>query len=272
MNCQHFRESVPDYLLGGLDQAEQDRMLEHAASCHACRDELEDLSAIWTKLGVLPEEQPGEELRTRFYTMLGAYKQGLEQPHPAARWKALLSDRLQQWWPQRPVMQFALTLLLVITGLTTGYFLRDVMTHRIGSASLRQEMNGMQQMLAVSLMEQPAASERLRGIALSTRTESPGTEMLQALLDTLENDPSVNVRLAAVDALYLFRNDPLVREGVLRALDRQESPLVQIALIELTTSLREERALEALRRLTQNRDLIDDVRLKAEEGIQHISF
>jgi len=272
MSCKNFKDNIPDYLLGELDPAGQDRIQKHAAACPTCRAELENLIAIWTKLGVLPEEQPGEGLRARFYTMLEAYKQGLEQHQPGWRWKSQLSGWLQQWWPQRPVVQFGLTFLLVAAALTAGYFLRTGTAHHADISSLRREVNGTRQMLAVSLLEQSSASERLRGINLSARMETPNAEMLEALLFALENDPSVNIRLAAVDALYLFRNDPIVREGILRTLDNQESPLVQIALIELASSLREERAAAALKSFMQNRNLIPDVRLKAEEGIQRIGF
>ncbi len=272
MNCQQFRAHIPDYLLGVLDPVEQEGIQEHAAACPACRAELESLSAVWTKLGVMPEELPGEGLRTRFYSMLEAYKQGMEHAPRNLGWKSLLSGWWQKFWPQRPALQFGITLLLVATALTAGYFLRGEAAHRADIASLRREVNGTRQMLAVSLLEQPAASKRLYGVNLSTRTDSPNAETLKALLFALENDPSVNIRLAAVDALYLFRNDPVVREGILNALDGQESPLVQIALIDLIVSLREERAAAALKHFIRSKDLIPDVRLRAEEGMQRIRF
>ena len=31
----------------------------HILGCQACREDLEDLTVVWAKLGVLPEEQPG---------------------------------------------------------------------------------------------------------------------------------------------------------------------------------------------------------------------
>lgn len=272
MNCQQFRAHIPDYLMGALDPAEQERIQKHTAACAACREELESLSAVWTKLGVIPEELPGEGLRTRFYSMLEAYKEGMEHAPRNLGWKSLLSGWWQKFWPRRPAMQFGFMLLLTAAALTAGYILRGEAAHRAEIASLRREVNGTRQMLAVSLLEQPAASKRLYGVNLSTRTDSPNAETLKALLFALENDPSVNIRLAAVDALYLFRSDPVVREGVLNALDRQESPLVQIALIDLIVSLREERAAAALKHFIRSKNLIPDVRLKAEEGMQRISF
>jgi len=78
------------------------------------------------------------------------------------------------------------------------------------------------------------------------------------------------VRLAAVDALYLFRNHPLVKDSLIRALSGQESPLVQVALIDLLVEIRERRAAEALKDLIQNARLDPDVRKHAELGLKQI--
>ena len=63
----------------------------------------------------------------------------------------------------------------------------------------------MRQMVALSLMQQQSAGERLRGVSWAYRVESSDTEVLSALLYTVNNDQSVNVRMAAVEALARLR-------------------------------------------------------------------
>ena len=61
----------------------------------------------------------------------------------------------------------------------------------------------MRQMVALSLMQEQSASERLRGVSWAMPRAVDDTEVLSALLTTVNQDPNVNVRLAAVDALRI---------------------------------------------------------------------
>ena len=130
----------------------------------------------------------------------------------------------------------------------------------------------MRQTLAVSLLDQSSASERLRGVNLSVNTEKPDSGLIEALLNTLNNDPNVNVRLAAVDALYLFYDNPLVKEGLAQTLSTQDSPLVQVALIDFVVSVRERRAIDSLKNLIETKTLHPEVKQHAELGLQKIGM
>ena len=79
MKCNQIKERFSDYLTGEIDEMARRDIQEHVTSCDSCREELESLSAIWTKLGVLKEELPSKNLRTRFYATLEDYKQNLQQ-------------------------------------------------------------------------------------------------------------------------------------------------------------------------------------------------
>ena len=138
-------------------------------------------------------------------------------------------------------------------------------------AGLKGEVDDMRRIVAVSLLKQASPSERLRGVSWSARIDRPGDEIIQTLLETLDNDPNVNVRLAAVDALYLFYDHPEVKEGLLGSLAGQTSPLVQMSLINLLVEIRERRAAEALRRLIQDEKLNPKVKKRAELGLVQLS-
>jgi anti-sigma factor RsiW len=74
MNCDKVQERFADYLTGDLEEPARLEVQDHISSCASCRAEIENLTAVWAKLGVLPEEQPSGELRHRFYAMLEDYK------------------------------------------------------------------------------------------------------------------------------------------------------------------------------------------------------
>ena len=135
---------------------------------------------------------------------------------------------------------------------------------------LSREVDNLQQQMTLSLLSQPSASARLQGISLTSRVQEPDPSLIAALLDTLDNDPSVNVRLSAVDALYLFSGREEVRTALTASLARQTSPLVQIALIDLLVSLKEKQAATALKKLLNDKKIIPEVQQRAQLGISKI--
>jgi hypothetical protein len=271
MQCQDIKNRFPDFLIGDLDPKTKDEIQSHITLCASCREELENLSSIWSKLGVLPVEKPSDALRTRFYTMLEDYKERLEQKKEQPFWK-----RFEGWfdhfWPRRPALQLSLSLLFLLVGVVVGYFLISTGQSSMELTNLRQEVQNMNKMLASSLLNQRSPSGRIKGIHLSYDLEEPEPEILDKLIYVLNNDSNINVRLAAVDALYLFRDEPLVRNGLIESLPQQSSPLVQIALIDLVTEIRESRAAEALKQLIQDERLNTYVKNRAEQSIQALSF
>jgi hypothetical protein len=271
MKCSELQEKFVEYLTGEIDEKSRAEIQAHIAGCEDCREELESLSALWAKLGVLPKEQPGPGLRTRFYSMLEAYKEGMATEEPHRSIPSRISGWLEGILPKKPVHQFALSLAMLAVGIAGGILLtagRQGASPEI--AQLRREVRDMNQMVAVSLLEQPSPSDRLKGVSWSAKLDQPDDKTLQALLRTLDTDPNVNIRLAAADALYIFYKHPLVKEGLVRSLSNQTSPLVQIALIDLLVEIRERRAAEALKQLIGSEKLNPDVKKRAEQGLAQL--
>ena len=269
MNCETAREQFAGYLADDIEAAAKVAVRDHIASCVSCREELEELSAVWTRLGVIPREQPSGRLRDNFYAMLEEAKKAAD-PKKAGGRPLRFRDYLRDLPVfRKPSYVYAFSIALLIVGAGTGYFLRAAGTAP-RTAALHRELQGMRRTAALSMIDRPSASDRLEGVGWSTRLESPDRKTLQALVDTLDRDPNVNVRLAAVDALYLFRNDPGVKDSLVRSLGKQESPLVQIALIDLLVEIRERRAAEALKKLIGEARLAPQVKQHAELGLKQI--
>jgi hypothetical protein len=273
MNCEQMKSLMADYLAGELDEKTLSEAQRHLAGCTGCREEMESLSAIWTKLGVLPREQPSAALRSRFYDMLEAYKEGLGKTGITARISHFVSIWLNRLMPRRPAYQLALALLLIVAGIGGGYLLnvRSRSAARSEVAGLKQEVDEMRRTVAVSLLKQASPSERLMGVSWSARLDRPGDEIIAALLETLDHDSNVNVRLAAIDALYLFYDHPEVKDRLVHSLARQSSPLVQLSLIDLLVGIRERRAAEALQQLILDERLNPKVKKRAELGLAQLS-
>ncbi len=270
MNCQKTKDDFADYLTGDLDDDRRTDLQSHIAGCASCREELENLTAVWAKLGVLPEEQPSASLRQRFYAMLEEAKVDAESTGKTQD----TGETIRGWkdWImfRRPSFAAAFSIFLLLLGLGSGWLMSGGRLTGARMAALEEEIREIRQTAALSLLGQPSASERLQGISYSAEIDNPDSRTLAALIETLNTDSNPNVRLASVEALYLFRNQPGVKEGLVRSLAVQSSPLVQVALIDLLVEIRERRAAEALKVLIETEYLNPDVKKRAEEGLEQI--
>ena len=135
---------------------------------------------------------------------------------------------------------------------------------------LREEVRNTRQLVALSLMQQQSASERLKGVDYSYRIPQPDPKVLLALLHAVNYDQNVNVRLAALDALHSSAANDMVRHGLIESVDRQTSPLMQIALIDLLVDIREKAAAGELQALVKEAGLNPEVRERAEWALEKL--
>jgi len=77
--------------------------------------------------------------------------------------------------------------------------------------------------------------ERIRGVSYASQVRRPDQQTEQALLSALNHDENVNVRLRAVDALENLAGNSAIQRALVDALPLQDSPLVQIAIIDVLT-------------------------------------
>lgn len=238
----------------------------HLAACAECRENAE----MWARLGALEDEQPDPALRTRVMDMITAYRAGMEQAErstPAASRRNPFAW-LGEIWPARPAYQFLLVLICAGAALATGYALASRNGSNGELTRLRQEVRKTQELVALSLLRQDSATDRLRGVTYSCAVEGPDDEVLAALLHTVKYDRSVDVRLAAVDALKRYTARRPVRDGIIEALRAPQSPLVHIALIDLVVETRLRQAAGALKTIKEDNKLNALVRQRADWGLQ----
>jgi hypothetical protein len=99
----------------------------------------------------------------------------------------------------------------------------------------------------------------LLGVEWSRRT-APTPEVVSALLERVQYDSNLSVRLAAVDALRAQLDSPDVVDGLAGALPRQESPLLQVALTDALLAVGADPGIEAVRAILARDDLDPAVR------------
>jgi hypothetical protein len=278
--CIKIKESFADYLTGELEQETTEAVRSHVSACTTCHVELEELSSLWTQLGVLPEEQPSPNLRKNFYEMLESFQEAEKRPSTWQRIKEQWTEWLSG--PKRPAYQLAITMGILVVGFSLGLFFaspgnnntgevkNDPMVANAELIQLRGEVKEMRQQLVLAMLDQPSPSNRLKAISVSSQTTDPSAKTLEALLYTLNNDLNDNVRVSAAEALYLFIDNPMVKKGVIDSLPHQSSPLVQVALLDLLAGMREKTSIDALKHLIKNDKLNPAVKKRAEQVMKQM--
>lgn len=257
MTCEEARMFVAEELAGN---PVDDRLEAHLATCQACSAETARVRRLWSRIADLPAPRPSPYMTTRFYAALDGWQQA-QGERRSGFWR---------WLPVSPAWQVATSTACVLCGLIAGTLLTNRGSSSTEVAELRKEMTGMRQLVTLSLLQQQSASERLRGVNWSYRAEPNDLEVLDALLQTVGQDSSVDVRLAAVDALRNFGDSPVARRGLLNALVKQESPLAQIAIIDALTEMRDRNAAAPLRTLLKQQSLDPSVRARAQRALTTI--
>jgi anti-sigma-K factor RskA len=263
MKCEHIAELLLDYLQGNLSPDQHKNVEAHLEQCADCSEEV----VIWKKLSLLPVDQPGPESRARFEAMLQAYQAGRSnQPaddshrsKPASAW-----NRNVFHWLRSPVGAIAWSAALLAIGVFAGLRLAAPKPPSPDLASVQSELTSMKQLVVLSMLQQQSASARLEGVTWSTRDQQLDPQVLSALLHTLRYDASVDVRLAALDALSRHGRQPQVHKGIMDSLQQDQSPLVQVALIDLMLEWRDRDAAHRLQELEQTPNLNPTVRQRVE--------
>lgn len=210
MSCREREIELAEHLEG----VRNPEFEAHLAQCADCQATM----AMWQRMGAWADETPDPGLPVRF-------RQRLKYE----------TKPLRRDW-----VKWAGVAAAIVVSFFAGRTTTDV-------TDLRQEVRGLREVVALSLLEQQSASERLRGIRYSAALEKPDEEVIGALTRTLRMDSSVDVRLAAADALRRYARNEKVKQAARELLTLDDSPLVQVAGIDLLLAARERGGVEKLR-------------------------
>lgn len=164
--------------------------------------------------------------------------------------------------------QIAAAVAILAVGYILGTSINKANTDEIDQ--LRNEMAATKALVLNSLSDQ-SASSRLGAVNASYAMSDMDDDIIQAFVKTLNTDENINVRLAALDALSNYADNEKVRKALIESLSTQDKPAVQIVLINLLVQLKEKRAIEPLKKLTEDEENIEAVRDEANYGIFKLS-
>jgi hypothetical protein len=195
-------------------------------------------------------------LDDKFYAMIGKEKKRMESSFafsmPSLNW---LAPRL------------AFSVVLIIAGFAGGYLYNSGGDDTSSVRRLTEEVAGLKETMMLSLLEKESATDRLKAVNLTSEMDNVSTQVTDALFKTLNSDPSVNVRLAALEAISPYAKIGKVREGLIRSIGQQDSPLVQVALADLMAQLQEKKSVREFDKILRSEKTPADIKKQIKESI-----
>lgn len=165
----------------------------------------------------------------------------------------------------------AAVITLLIVALIGGYWIYKDQQHEQQLAEVRKEMEVTKQMMMAMMNNDQSASQRITGVAVAYKFQKADDEIVEVLVKTMNEDPNTNVRMAALEALSKFQEDPDVRKELIKSLSTQTDPNVQIALIQLMVTMKEKSVMKDLERMTKDKTIMKAVKDEAYTGILKLS-
>lgn len=249
---------IKKYHQDSLDQHELRWLEEYIENGIITLDDLEDIHGMDLKLDAIPVPEPSQKLDESFYRFLKG----------ANREREAVGFRLSDLWRSGPLVRWAYSIALVGIGLAAGWLIKGEGNAHSEVNKLSAEVQEMKELMMLTLLEKESTSDRLKAVSLTNEIPEVSDKVTDALLKTLNNDDNVNVRLAALEALYPYAGDPKVRRGLIASITLQESPLVQVGLAEMMVALQEKQSVSSLRKLLDDETTPPEIKKQIKESIE----
>ncbi len=246
---KEIHELLARYNQGLADPAEVKQIERWLEAGTISLTDLRDLSELERRLNQASDPVPSLDLDARFAAMVAREKE--LQP---------VVQRTVSLWSQ-----LAVAASLAVAGFLAGYYLQKPS----GDVTiLAQQVSEMKEMMMLTLLEKESASERLRAVSLTSDMTEVSDKVSDALFQTLNGDPNVNVRLAAIEAMRPYTKNNRVREGLIQSIAMQDSPLVQVALADLMVAIQAKQSVTELKKILDDKRTPKDVREKIRKNIE----
>jgi len=266
MERERLEGLLIDFIDGRLTESERKEVKELLSTNNEVRVLYEQLKQVTTAMDRSAEINPTARLSRGFQQML---TEEVAQQH---------APKQRQVFFTPAIFRAAAAVFLVMSGVVIGYYVNQYNAQQERLAVIEREKQEIEKenlrlknnMLAL-IGNESSASQRMKGVNVALTIESADDEVVEALVKTLNEDKNSNVRLAALDALSKFHQEPNVRKALIAALGKQDDPVVQIALIQLMVKMKEKGVLKDLNRIIEDNNSIKPVKDEAYSGILKLS-
>ncbi|HWB27306.1 MAG TPA: zf-HC2 domain-containing protein [Chitinophagaceae bacterium] len=269
MRCNDIQLFLIDYLDGTLDDSTREQIENHLQTCPACAKEVQELQAIQDDIAVTEMKMPSPALRANFREMLHNEANSLVIPEvpKAPAGKKIISIQVNTL-----LWRAAAAVIILGVGMLIGDKIR---LHNDGSAqpqvlALQKDVQDLKQKLMINMLDDESPSQRIEAVNYADGFTTYNQQVVNALLNALNNDKNVNVRLAALYSLDKFSANKAVLDSLVLSLPRQTDPIIQIGLINMLAAKKETKAIKPIQDIISNGKTLQQVKVIAEKGLKEM--
>ena len=265
MKCEEVEIYMIDYLDKNLEEGLCMEIERHLETCERCLDELRDSQEILNTISKEEMVKPDDSLRINFYHMLHSQIKKNEEINtlsirkPSAKWYN--SGRY------RIAAGFALLIcgtfigMKIHGGLNTSSSLNEL-------KQLHSEISDLKKATMFTMLKEESSSDRIQAVSYVADLDTPDDNVIEVLVKTLNHDKNVNVRMAAAYALSKFAGQRAVCDSLVKSLEIQNDPIIQVTLINILMERKEKSALIPIQKIIANKSTLKEVRAVAENSLR----
>jgi hypothetical protein len=256
MERQKLESLLIDYIDGKLNSVDkhyvEQELLKNPKS-FKLYEELKEVIQLMNKRNAV---EPSANLKESFQNMLAEEMKLVKETKVIS---------INPWW-----YRVAAAVAFLVVGVSVGIGISNYNQRQIEIARINAEKAHVKELVTMIKNDQ-SAGKRILGLRMASEDEKVNDEILQALIQTLNEDENVNVKMAALEALRKFYAQPQVRKALIASLQKQTDPVIQIALIQILVELKEKGAIKRFKEITEDQELIPAVKDEAHLGIMVLS-
>lgn len=259
-------QQIIDYINGELNAEQLNEFNKVLAEDVELSQEVTELQQMMAKLTHYQDREipePSEAMDVGFYQMLNAEVKKSEDS------KMNFMSQLGHWFSLPRLRKIGFAFGMMAFGVFVGHYWQLLNQQAaIQAQQVAVKDQQIQALTVLSLLDMPSANKRMLAVSLASMNANPDQMVLDALLHTLKQDQNTNVRLEALEVLAQFSDTDQVRQGLIQAINYQHSPMLQIALTNLMLRLGEKQAIEPIKELLSQPDLMPPVKEQLETTVK----
>lgn len=257
MEKENMESWLIDYIDGRLDKEGRAMVEQSIADDPAVRTLYDQLKTVMSAMDGAETIEPGAGMRKSFEKLLSE--------------EMAKADSGRTRFLQPMVYRIAAGIVLAVAVFYTGDWVIKSQRQEAELQALKKEVESTKQLMMLMLDNQQSASQRMVGATAAYNIDKADDEIVNALVKTMNEDPNTNVRLAALEALIRFHQDPRVKKALIESLSVQKDPAVQITLIQFMVKMKEREVVKELQHIVDDARTLKAVKDEAYTGLLKLS-
>jgi hypothetical protein len=252
MTCEEVKINLPEFIDGKLQKGIAEVIESHLEGCNSCRELFSELNSFLKFTDSFQDIETPQGMKEEFLKL--AELQEFQVKKKAA---------IIPYW-----IKVAAMIIVVFGTFISGYF---VGFNGNEKKQLQAELNSLKQKVLLAGLQDYSGPQKIAAVYSIKTSGQMDDNLIEALVNTMNSDKNINVRLAAINALSgMIDKNEKVKNELINSLSLQENPLLQISLIQILTESGVKEAKEPIESLSDDENTDKNVKEYAKNMIKTI--